>query len=215
MSGRRSARPGRLYGIADAGLLGAAAVPSALATMAEAGLSTLQLRAKRLVDRELWNLVGECLGALAGWSGTFWIDDRADLARRAGVAGVHLGQRDLPPAAARPIVGEERLIGLSTHGERELVAAERDPEVDWIALGPVFATATKEDPDPELGTVELARLRRLAAKPLVAIGGITAENLGAVLASGVDAAAIVSALCRGDVRANARRLVAAAGSPGE
>jgi thiamine-phosphate pyrophosphorylase len=206
----RRSLPGRLYGIADAGVLGAGGVAPAAAAMAAAGIRTVQVRAKALSGAALHRVLDACCRALAGSGAELWINDRADLAALFPVAGLHLGQRDLPPAAARRVVGEGVAIGLSTHDEDELAAAAADPEVDVVALGPIFATASKENPSPALGLARLARARAATTTPLVAIGGIDGANLGAVLAAGADAAAILGALCRGDVVANGRRLAAVA-----
>jgi thiamine-phosphate pyrophosphorylase len=202
---------GRLYGIADAGLLGAAGVAPAVAAMTAAGIQTVQIRAKSLSGADFHRLIEGCCRAVEGRGARLWIDDRADLAALFPVAGLHLGQRDLPPGAARRVVGGAVAIGLSTHGEGELAAAAADPEVDLVAVGPIFPTASKERPDPVVGLGFLSRARALTAKPLVAIGGIDAANLPAVLAAGADAAVVLGALCRGDVAANSRRLVAAVG----
>jgi thiamine-phosphate pyrophosphorylase len=208
---RAARRPAAVYAIADLGLLGTGA-EAAVAAMAEAGIETIQLRAKRLADDELFRLAERLLGRLEGWPGELWIDDRADFALLLPFAGVHLGQRDLPPAAVRPLLPERTAIGWSTHDESQLAAGAADPAVDWLALGPIFPTASKADPDPVVGLEGLARLAPAARKPLVAIGGIDAERLPRVLEAGADSAAILSALCRGDVAANSRRLLVAAGT---
>jgi thiamine-phosphate pyrophosphorylase len=210
VTAERSRRPGRIYAIADATLLGSRNLPPAVAALAAAGIETVQLRVKRTDDATFFGLCEATLRVLAGWSGELWIDDRADLARVLPFAGVHLGQRDLPPAAARRLLPADRAIGWSTHSRAQLVAGEADAAVDWLALGPVFPTASKADPDPVVGLAGLATLRPLTRKPLVAIGGIDADNVAAVLAAGADAAAVLSAVCRGDVAANARRLLRAA-----
>jgi thiamine-phosphate pyrophosphorylase len=202
---------GRVYGIADAGVLGAEGVAPAAAAMAAAGIRTIQVRAKALPGDAFHRVLEACCRALEGSGVALWVDDRADLAALFPVAGLHLGQRDLPPAAARRVVGEGPAIGLSTHGDEQLEAASADLEVAVVAVGPIFATASKERPDPVIGLEGLARARALTAKPLVAIGGIDDSNLAAVLAAGADAAAVLGALCHGDVAANSRRLVAAAG----
>jgi thiamine monophosphate synthase len=124
--------------------------------------------------------------------------------------GLHLGQADLPPAAARPLVGSGAWIGLSTHDPAQLARAAADPEVDVVALGPIFPTANKERPDPPVGLEGLAQARAAIGKPLVAIGGIDRGNIAQVLAAGADAAAVLGAVCRGDVRRNCRELLAAA-----
>jgi thiamine-phosphate pyrophosphorylase len=199
-------RPGPVYGIADATALGGASPAAAAAAMARGGVSWVQLRAKEASDAELHELAAASARALEGTGALLWIDDRPDVAALVGAAGVHLGQEDLPPAAARRVVGGGVWIGRSTHDREQVLEADRDPDVDVIAVGPVFATASKERPDPVVGLELVAWARRATRKPLVAIGGIDASNLASVLAAGADAAAVISALCRGDVEANARRL---------
>jgi len=137
------------------------------------------------------------------------IDDRADLALALPFAGVQLGQRDLPPRAARAILRAGVAIGASTHDEAQLVEAAEDDAVDVVAFGPVFGTASKENADPPVGLDRLAAARARTAKPLVAIGGIGERQISAVAAAGVDAIAVLSAACAGDIRANCRRLLAA------
>jgi len=204
---------GVVYAIADAGALGAEALPAAVAEMAGAGIRWIQVRAKHLSGSGWHAALAACCRALEGSGVRLWVDDRADLAALLPVDGVHVGQRDLPPAAARRVVGANVKIGLSTHDEGQFAAAEASPEVDVIAVGPVFPTTGKEDPDPVVG-LELVRwARERTRKPLVAIGGIGAGNVASVLAAGADAAAVLGAVCRGgvrEVRANCRRLMAAA-----
>ncbi|KAB2967499.1 MAG: thiamine phosphate synthase [Thermoanaerobaculia bacterium] len=212
MNARSGRRPGPLYAIADAGRIPPARLAGAVAEMAGAGVVTIQLRAKSLPGRELWRLAEQVLARLEGWSGELWIDDRADLAAALPFSGVHLGQRDLPPALARPLLPEPVAIGFSTHDERQAAGAESDPAVDWVAIGPVFPTVSKENPDPALGLEGLAAARARTAKPLIAIGGIDERTIAAVLDAGAEAAAVISAVCDGDVAANCRRLLAAARS---
>src|SRR5262249_51808870 len=120
------------------------------------------------------------------------VNDRADLAVLFG-AILHLGQDDLPPAAARRVTGPNVRIGFSTHNETQLRSADAEP-VDYLAIGPIFGTASKQNPDPVVGIRELARLRPLTAKPLVAIGGITRSNATAVIDAGADSVAIIGDL---------------------
>ena len=127
-------------------------------------------------------------------------------------AGVHLGQHDLPPREARRLLPARVVIGRSTHDREQLLEADRDDAVDWVAIGPVFPTTGKDDPDPVVGLDRLRELRALTTKPLVAIGGIDATNIADVLAAGADSAAVISAACAGDVGESCRRLVAAARS---
>ncbi|MEE8200495.1 MAG: thiamine phosphate synthase [Candidatus Acidoferrales bacterium] len=119
------------------------------------------------------------------------VNDRADVARLAGAAGVHLGQDDLPPAAARELLGPESLIGWSTHRPEQVERGDSLP-VDYLAFGPVFPTATKKDARPVVGCAGLREVRRLTRKPLVAIGGITPDNAAEAIAAGADCVAVIS-----------------------
>jgi thiamine-phosphate pyrophosphorylase len=124
----------------------------------------------------------------------FVINDRADVAALLH-AGLHLGQEDLPLAAARMLL-PDAMIGFSTHNAAQLRAAADQP-ANYLALGPVFGTASKENPDPVVGIDELRRLRPLSGKPLIAIGGITRANAQAVFAAGADSLAIIGDLYDG------------------
>jgi len=204
-----------LYAIADAEALRPRLLPAAVAEMAAAGVRWIQLRGKRLSGQEWYSALAGCCRALEGSGAELWVDDRADLAALFAVQGLHLGQADLPPAAARRVVGRSVKLGLSTHDEVQVAAADADPEVDVIAVGPVFPTTGKERPDPVVGLDFVRRARARTSKRLVAIGGIDAGNVAAVLAAGADAAAVLGAVCRGetgDIGANCRRLLAAAGA---
>ena len=136
--------------------------------------------------RELCHLAGAA----------FVTNDRVDYAALLG-GGAHLGQDDLPPAAARTVIGPDAMLGFSTHNEQQLQGANREP-VDYIALGPIFSTASKRNPDPVVGLKELTRLRPIVSKPLVAIGGITLDNSRAVLDAGAESVAVISALLPAD-----------------
>jgi thiamine-phosphate pyrophosphorylase len=205
---------GTIYAIADVEALHPTPLSAAVRDMADAGIRWIQVRAKRLSGGELFRQLDACCRLLDGSGVDLWVDDRADLAALFPVAGVHVGQTDLPPAAVRRVVGAGVGIGLSTHVEEQLLAAAADPEVDVIAVGPVFPTTGKERPDPVVGVGFVRWARGRTAKPLVAIGGIDAGNVREVLAAGADAAAVIGAVCRGDVKANALRLVAAAEQAG-
>ena len=199
----------KVYAIADAEALGSTPLPAAVGAMAEAGVRWIQVRAKKLSGSDLFRALEECCRAVEGSGASLWIDDRADLAALFPVAGLHLGQADLPPAAARRVVGGAVRIGLSTHDGEQLAAADADPAVDVVAVGPVFPTSGKERPDPVVGLDFVSKARRQTGKTLVAIGGIDESNVAEVLAAGADAAAVLGAVCRGDVLANCRRLIAA------
>jgi thiamine-phosphate pyrophosphorylase len=108
-------------------------------------------------------------------------------------AALHLGQDDMPPAAARTIIGPQTMVGYSTHNEAQLLGSSREP-VDYVALGPIFGTSTKQNPDAQVGLAELRRLRPVTPRPLVAIGGITRANALSVREAGADSLAIVADL---------------------
>jgi thiamine-phosphate pyrophosphorylase len=123
------------------------------------------------------------------------MNDRADLALAAGFEGVHVGQDDLSPDAVRKIVGADRWLGVSTHNPNQVVEAHRSP-ADYVAIGPVFATGSKVNPDPEVGLDGVRKARSLTRKPLVAIGGITRQNCRSVIDAGADSVAVISDLVR-------------------
>ncbi len=203
-------RPGRIYAIADAEALAPRGLAESAFAMAQAGITTIQLRAKRLQDDILYSETERCLRLLEAWPGTLWVDDRVDLAMMLALSGVHLGTGDLPAAQARRLLAPGLLIGMSTHSPEALGAADQEAAVDWIALGPIFATRSKRAPDPPVGLECLRDGRRRTAKPLVAIGGVELANLASVLAAGADSVAVLSAVCSGDIRRNCRALLDAA-----
>jgi thiamine-phosphate pyrophosphorylase len=131
------------------------------------------------------------------------IDDRADIALLLH-AGLHVGQDDLPPRDARGLIGAEAVLGYSTHNREQLAAAAQEP-VSYLAIGPVFATQSKVNPDPVVGVLRLREWRRLTDKPLVAIGGITRENARSVLDAGADSVAVIGDLLPPDCAAGAIR----------
>ena len=198
-----------LYVIADRDALAPRPVPEAVAAMADEGVRWIQLRAKGLSGAAWHNLAAACCEALAGSGVELWVDDRADVAALFPVAGVHVGQGDLPPRAVRRVAGNEVAIGLSTHQEEQVAAADADPEVSVVAVGPVFPTTGKAQPDPVVGVPFVRWARAATDKTLVAIGGIDAGNAAGVLAAGADAVAVLGAACRGDVRLSCRRLLGA------
>jgi thiamine-phosphate pyrophosphorylase len=164
----------------------------AAAQMLAGGAQILQFRHKGFWSRGVFVTL-ERVAELCRSAGVlFVVNDRADLAKLA-CAGLHLGQDDLPPTAARRIVGTATMIGFSTHNETQLRAAAEEP-ADYLALGPIFGTASKANPDPTVGLEGLRKLRTLTARPLVAIGGITRENAGAVLEAGADSVAVIGDL---------------------
>ena len=171
-----------------------------------AALTTvMQVRVKALADRDAVTLHAAIADRLSDWPGLLVINDRADLARLLWLhckqhrlkVGLHLGQTDLPPEVARAIVGPEVAIGLSTHDLAQLRAALAEAAIDHVALGPIFGTQSKANPDPVVGLDVLregAALAEAAGRPLVAIGGITATSAPAVYAAGAAAVAVIGAL---------------------
>lgn len=121
------------------------------------------------------------------------MNDRADLALLSGFDGVHVGQEDLSPQDGRRILGPGRWVGVSTHTPEQLAAAN-ETGCNYIAYGPIFSTASKQNPDPVVGLDGLRQARKLTNKPLVAIGGITVENCRSVIDAGADSVAVISAL---------------------
>jgi thiamine-phosphate pyrophosphorylase len=123
------------------------------------------------------------------------MNDRADLCVVAGFGGVHVGQDDLLPESVRGIVGSERWLGVSTHNPEQVAEADAT-SADYLAIGPVFSTSSKERPDPVVGLEGVRRARQLTRKPLVAIGGITRANAASVIEAGADSVAVISDLLR-------------------
>jgi len=123
------------------------------------------------------------------------MNDRADLCLAADFDGVHVGQEDLSPESVRGIIGPDRWLGVSTHNPEQLREADLT-SADYLAIGPVFATSSKDRPDPVVGLEGVRRARQLTRKPLVAIGGITRANAAAVIGAGADSVAVISDLLR-------------------
>ena len=183
----------KLYPITDVRLSGLSHAEQ-VTRLCAGGATLVQLREKHLSPREFYLEAQEALRVARERGIRLIINDRADIALALQADGVHLGQDDLAPEAARRLLGEEAIIGFSTHSLEQAREAARLP-VDYIAIGPVFDTASKENPDPVVGLDGLSRVRQATgAIPLVAIGGITSENALAVLDTGADAVALISAL---------------------
>lgn len=183
----------RLYPIIDASCFkDDAALFGALRALIGAGCTLLQYRNKSGSSREMLSHARE-LRRIAPRNVMLIMNDRADLALAADFDGVHLGQDDLSVAAVRSIVGPKLIVGTSTHNPEQVREADR-ANPDYIAIGPVFATVSKANPDPVVG-LEVVRLARsLTSKPLVAIGGITVEHARSVIEAGADSLALISAL---------------------
>ena len=157
-----------------------------------AGATLLQYRNKMGSSRQILS-EGRELKRKLGSQAQLIMNDRADLCLGADFDGVHLGQDDISIAGARQILGEARSIGLSTHNLQQFRDAA-STEADYIALGPIFATRSKQNPDAEVGLKTLTEARKLTSKPIVAIGGITRTNCRSVLDAGADSVAVISDL---------------------
>jgi thiamine-phosphate pyrophosphorylase len=183
----------RLYPITDVRISGLSQAEQ-VARFSAGGATLIQLREKYLSAREFYGDAEAALRVAHSRGARLIINDRVDIALALHADGVHLGQDDLSPSVARQLLGEVALIGLSTHNVEQAHAAANMP-VDYIAIGPIFSTATKADPDPVVGLDGLRRVREvIGGLPLVAIGGITAQNASQVISAGADAVAVVSNL---------------------
>lgn len=178
-----------LYAIVDPALIATSAVQFA-ESLASAGVKLIQLRDKRSSPRSIYQQAREMAARFAGSDVRFIVNDRPDIAAMCGAGGVHVGQDDLPVEAARSICPQPLWVGVSTHNIEQLRDAVRT-SADYIAVGPIFPTGTKENPDPVVGVDFLRTARQLTRKPLVAIGGITVESAADVFRAGADSVAVV------------------------
>ncbi len=185
----------RLYPILDSGCFpGATAMCATAEELAAAGCTLLQYRNKSGDARQMLDQARE-LQTRLGANVKLIMNDRADLCLAAGFDGLHIGQDDLLPESARRIIGPYRCLGVSTHNPEQLAEADKT-SADYLAIGPVFATGSKANPDPVVGLEGIRRGRELTRKPLVAIGGITRANARSVIDAGADAVAVISDLLR-------------------
>jgi thiamine-phosphate pyrophosphorylase len=185
----------RLYPILDAGCFpNALGLITAAEELASAGVTLVQYRNKSGNARVMLEQARELKKHL-GDSIRLIMNDRADLALMAEFDGVHVGQDDLSPESVRKIIGPERWLGVSTHHPEQVRDADLT-SADYLAIGPVFSTSSKEKPDPVVGLEGVRRARRLTEKPLVAIGGITRGNAASVIEAGADSVAVISDLLR-------------------
>jgi thiamine-phosphate pyrophosphorylase len=179
----------RLYVILDAARMTRSAEETAK-QLIDAGVRMLQYRNKGGAAREMLDVSRRLAGLAAGAAATFFVNDRPDIACLSGAAGVHVGQTDLGVEEARGVIGEGKWVGVSTHNEEQFRAAIRT-SADYVAVGPVFATTSKENPDPLVGIEFIRRVRGLTTKPIVAIGGITLARANEVIDAGADSVAVI------------------------
>lgn len=194
-----------IYLVTDDGCLQGRALIDCVREALEGGVTLVQYRAKTASSAEMYNEALQLKALCDSFNVPLIINDRLDIAMAVGAAGVHLGQDDLPCAAARRILGEDYLIGVSAHNPAEAKAALQSG-ADYLGCGAVFGTATKADVK-KLGTDGLAAICKAKGLPVVGIGGVTADNYREVRAAGADGAAIVSGiLAQPDISATVRAI---------
>jgi thiamine-phosphate pyrophosphorylase len=156
-----------------------------------AGVRLLQYRAKTAPAREVLEAATQLAEIARREGSSFFLNDRPDLAYLAGADGVHVGQDDLTVEQARTVLGPGRWVGVSTHNREQFERAAAS-SADYVAIGPIFTTTSKANPDPVVGTKLLRELRPLTKKPIVAIGGIRLEHAAEVIEAGADSVAVIS-----------------------
>jgi thiamine-phosphate pyrophosphorylase len=161
-------------------------------TLVDAGVRLIQLRAKRLPPRQIQDIAGALIAAVPK-DVRIILNDRPDIASLTNAAGVHVGQEDLPVEAARKLCPIPQWVGISTHNPEQLRAAS-NTLADYIAVGPIYPTTTKQDPDPVVGLDLIRAAKKLTRQPIVAIGGITINSASEVFRAGADSVAIISDL---------------------
>ena len=182
----------RLYVILDAALITSPERDCAL-SLAAAGVRLLQYRNKSASSRQYLDSSRELAEALRPRGMTFLVNDRPDVAFLAGASGVHVGQDDLDVEHARRVAGPEMLVGVSTHNLEQFERAA-ESTADYIAVGPIFATSSKDNPDPVVGLDFVRKVRAITDKPIVAIGGISVERAASVIEAGADSVAVISGI---------------------
>jgi thiamine-phosphate pyrophosphorylase len=192
-----------LYAILDPVFTPAPLVEFAL-KLADSGVELIQLRDKHASARRIHAAASKLADQLSPKGVRIIVNDRPDIAAMVGAGGVHLGQEDLPVEAARRICGSSCWVGISTHNIEQFREASAT-SADYIAVGPIFPTAAKENPDPVVGIDFVRSARRLTSKPIVAIGGITVESAADVFRAGADSVAVIrDLLSAGDPAGRAR-----------
>lgn len=199
-----------LYPIIDSFLTPAADIEKTATDIMDGGAKILQLRAKKLSSKEFLETARIIRKITKDRGAVFIVNDRVDIALMTDADGVHLGQDDLPVREARRLLGNDKIIGYSTHNMREARVAKKLP-VDYISFGPIFPTKTKEDAQTPKGIKGLSEVRKAVNIPIVAIGGITETNLIYVLKEGADSAAMISEiLTEKDISKKVNRLISVA-----
>lgn len=183
----------RVYPLTDTQLSGLSHAEQ-VGLLSLGGATLVQLREKQMSPREFYEQAKAAVTVADQCSVRLIINDRVDVALAVGANGVHLGQDDMPPEAARKLLGEHAIVGFSTHNVEQASEASKLP-IDYLAIGPIFTTATKSDTAPVLGLEGLRAVRQAIGDfPLVAIGGITSSNARDVIDAGADSVAVISTL---------------------
>ncbi|HBO83419.1 MAG: thiamine-phosphate diphosphorylase [Deltaproteobacteria bacterium GWC2_42_11] len=195
------------YPIIDTSLIAVSGVDNAARAVVEGGAEIIQLRCKEISAREFIKIAMAIKLAACKNNVLLIINDRVDIAILAGADGVHLGQDDLPIEDARRILGEGKIIGVSTHNMDEAVIAAQKG-ADYISFGPIFSTITKKDAQEPKGVEKLMEVKGRVKIPVVAIGGITLENAAEVYRAGADSTAVISGLLKSsDIKGRVRRFI--------
>jgi thiamine-phosphate pyrophosphorylase len=186
----------RLYVILDAALV---SIPEkdCARSLVDAGVRLLQYRNKRASARQYFETSRDLVEFLKPAGVQFMVNDRADVAALAGADGVHVGQEDLEVEQAREVVGAGKWVGISTHNAEQFQVAAAT-SADYMAVGPVYPTGSKENPDPVVGVEFVRQARTMTNKPIVAIGGITLETAAEVIDAGADAVAVIGDILRAE-----------------
>jgi thiamine-phosphate pyrophosphorylase len=196
----------KLYPITDTSISGLSHAEQ-IERLAAGGASLIQLREKHASPQEFYLTALGAMIMAKQLRVQLVINDRVDIAIAVKADGVHLGQDDLPPDKARMLLGEGRIIGFSTHTLEQALEADLAP-VDYIAIGPVFRTSTKENPGATIGLAMIREIKSRNSKPLVAIGGITLDNARSVIDAGADSIAVISDLLEAiDITERTRRFL--------
>ena len=192
-----------IYPITDKSLSGMSSHLAIVRELVRGGASVVQIRDKSTPLRELLDDLHRCVEYAAKHGVRIIVNDRCDLALVSGASGVHLGQDDLPPTAARTVLEARAVLGFSTHSLAQVRRSNRLP-IQYIGFGPIFATSTKSNRSTVVGLAQLRRACRQSTRPVVAIGGIGLDQVRGVLETGATSAAVISALMK--AKSIARRM---------
>ncbi len=197
----------KLYAILDPSIRGELPLLTIAERLLEGGARLIQYRNKTASSRQLLSDVRTLVQLARAKKARIVVNDRADVAWLGHAHGVHVGQLDLQVRHVRKILGPRKMIGISTHCLDQAIEAAKT-SATYIAVGPIFFTTSKNDPDPVVGLEGLREIRQYLKQPIVAIGGITAENAADVIAAGADSVAVISDLLRAeDISEHTKRFV--------